>query len=552
MLISYREVIITAKEENKNRLLFQFRAFFFFILTFCAFMGHSQVKNAGIPGIQNYPRSVYNAGTQNWGIAQDEKGFIYFANNDGLLRFDGIHWELFRISPASAVRSVLVGSDNQIFVGTYNDFGLLKPDSQGRMLFESMRHLLPADTIHFGDIWRIHESDNLIVFQSFEHIFLYDGKNLVTTTPQVRYNLSFNVGNSLYVQEPSVGIFKYNNNQFEKTSWSDKLSGMEVLAMLEIQDSLILVGTVGDGIFRLNKGEIEKWDTPANKLIEEYKLYSATRLSKEFIAFGTILNGVVVADSHGNVIQHINMNKGLQNNTVLSMFTDQNKNLWLGLDNGIDHVEINSPLTFLSGKEGQGAGYSAIVFDETLYLGTNQGLFYMPFDHFANGTGEFKLIDNTTGQVWSLEAHNNQLFCNHHLGTFIVENDQAVKISNENGYWGFIPLRQNENVLLGGTYTGLVLLKKGFKGWEFAHKLKGFDESSRFLVQNHDGDVWMSHGSRGIFRLRLNAELDSVIDSRLYTAGNGLPATEQNIIFHYLQKAYVSTVNGIYEYDSSK
>src|SRR5690606_20404416 len=143
-----------------------------------------------------------------------------------------------------------------------------------------------------------------------------------------------------------------------------------VLTMLEINDSLVLIGTGGDGIYRLKDGHIVKWDTPANKLIEEYKLYSATRLSNEFIAFGTIRNGVVVADSYGNVIQHINMNKGLQNNTVLSMFTDQYNNLWLGLDNGIDHVEIFSPLTYLSGKDGQGAGYSAIVFNGHLYLGT--------------------------------------------------------------------------------------------------------------------------------------------------------------------------------------
>ncbi len=520
------------------------------ILIFYAFTSHSQVKTIGLPGIQNYPRADYNAGTQNWGIAQDEKGFVYFANNDGVLRFDGIHWELFRISPASAVRSVHVNSKNQIFVGTYNDFGLLKPDNQGRMIFESMRHLLPADTIHFSDIWRIHESDSLIIFQSFEHIFLYDGTKIELKNPQVRYNLSFIVSNSLYVQEPSAGVFVYNNGNFEKTSWSDELTGMEVMAMLEINDSLVLIGTGGDGIYRMNRGEIDKWDTPANKLIEEYKLYSATRLSEGFIAFGTILNGIVVADSHGNVIQHINTNKGLHNNTVLSMFTDQNKNLWLGLDNGIDYVEINSPLTFLSGKEGQGAGYSAIVFDENLYLGTNQGLFYMPFEHFENGTGELKLIENTPGQVWSLEAHNGQLICNHHLGAFIIEKDRAVKISNENGYWGFIPVQQNENVLLGGTYTGLVLLKKGLNGWEFAHKLKGFDESSRFLVQDHDGDIWMSHGARGIFRLSINEELDSVIDYRIYTSLNGLPSTEQNIIFQYRQKAYVSTLNGIYEYDS--
>jgi ligand-binding sensor domain-containing protein/DNA-binding CsgD family transcriptional regulator len=545
-------VIIIAEEKNKKRLILLFKAVFLIILIFYSYKSYPQVKRTGIPGIKNYPRSVYSAGTQNWGITQDERGFIYFANNDGVLRFDGISWELFRISSASAVRSVHVSSENQIYVGTYNDFGLLKPDSQGRLVFESLRHLLPADTIHFGDIWRIHESDNLIIFQSFHQLFLYDGRELEVKNPQGRFFLSFHVHNDLYVQEPDAGIFKYASGQLEKTEWSDELEDMEVLAMVEINDSQILVGTGSDGVFRLSNGYLEKWDTPANRLIEEYKLYSAIRISEEFIAFGTILNGIVISDSFGNVVQHINMSKGLQNNTILSMFADRNNNLWLGLDNGIDHVEINSPLTFLSGKDGPGAGYSAIVYDEGLYLGTNQGLFYMPFDQFEDGTGDFELVENTTGQVWALEQHDGQLLCSHHLGAFIIEKNRAVKISNDNGYWGFKPLRQNGKYLLGGTYNGLVLLEKGNNGWEYSRRLHGFSESSRFLLQDRYGDIWISHGARGIFRLKLNEELDSVNDYRLYNSAHGLPASEQNIIFHYRDQEYVSTVDGIYKYNAER
>lgn len=40
------------------------------------------VKNTiGIPDIINYPKSNYNAGTQNWDIVQDKNGIVYFANN---------------------------------------------------------------------------------------------------------------------------------------------------------------------------------------------------------------------------------------------------------------------------------------------------------------------------------------------------------------------------------------------------------------------------------------------------------------------------------------
>jgi hypothetical protein len=49
----------------------------------------------GLPDIINYEKEKYYAGTQNWGIVQDKKGILYFANNEGLLSFDGTSWEVY-------------------------------------------------------------------------------------------------------------------------------------------------------------------------------------------------------------------------------------------------------------------------------------------------------------------------------------------------------------------------------------------------------------------------------------------------------------------------
>ena len=82
-------------------------------------------------------------------------------------------------------------------------------------------------------------------------------------------------------------------------------------------------------------------------------------------------------DTLGNVVQQINKSSGLQNNTVLSLFIDNEQNLRAGLDNGIDRIEINSPLYFYFDKTGLfGTVYSSIIYNNKIYLGTNQGLFY--------------------------------------------------------------------------------------------------------------------------------------------------------------------------------
>ena len=104
----------------------------------------------------------------------------------------------------------------------------------------------------------------------------------------------------------------------------------------------------------------------------------------------------------------------MQNNTVLSLFTDDEQNLWAGLDNGIDRIEVNSPLYFYFDKTGSfGTVYSSIIFNNKIYLGTNQGLFYS--DWIADGNKQlfqsfdFKLIPGSQGQVWELSLQDGKL-----------------------------------------------------------------------------------------------------------------------------------------------
>ena len=43
----------------------------------------------GIPFVESYAKEEYGYGTQNWDIEQGTNGLMYFANNEGLLEFDG-------------------------------------------------------------------------------------------------------------------------------------------------------------------------------------------------------------------------------------------------------------------------------------------------------------------------------------------------------------------------------------------------------------------------------------------------------------------------------
>ncbi|MBU7578657.1 MAG: hypothetical protein KAF40_11400 [Flavihumibacter sp.] len=59
----------------------------------------------GLPRIINYTKTDFRGGAQTWDIRQDSAGRIYFANNEGLLTFDGRFWKDYALPNKTMLRS---------------------------------------------------------------------------------------------------------------------------------------------------------------------------------------------------------------------------------------------------------------------------------------------------------------------------------------------------------------------------------------------------------------------------------------------------------------
>src|SRR3546814_13391336 len=70
-------------------------------------LGRAQeIQRIGSPLVQQYTKSDYKAGNQNWAVATGKNGIMYVANADGLLVFDGQYWTPHPLPNKSTVRSV--------------------------------------------------------------------------------------------------------------------------------------------------------------------------------------------------------------------------------------------------------------------------------------------------------------------------------------------------------------------------------------------------------------------------------------------------------------
>ncbi|MBK0381256.1 ligand-binding sensor domain-containing protein [Mucilaginibacter segetis] len=513
----------------------------------------ADIKSIGVPYVQNYTKAQYQSGNQNWAVTSDEHGIMYFGNSEGLLSFDGKYWQLNHMPNGQIVRSVAADGHGKIYAGSFGEFGYWENNKLGFLKYHSLTNLVKAKNLLNEEIWKIIVDDDKIIFQSFGSIFIYSKGKITVVRASKPFLFLLKSGNRYFVEQVAAGLFELKNNKLNYIPGSDVLGTSGVLSILPFQHNKYLIGTAKNGLFIYDGVQIKPWANQANDFLKTYQLNNGALIPGKYFAYGTILNGIIIIDTLGNVVQHINKASGLQNNTVLSLHTDAEQNLWAGLDNGIDRIEVNSPLYFYFDKTGRfGTVYSSIVFNNKIYLGTNQGLFYSDWvktdrNHLFQSF-DFKLIPGSQGQVWDLSLQDGRLLCGHNNGTYQVNGSTITKISNINGGWTLKKL--NDHQLIQGTYTGLVVYRKDKAGnWIFDHKIENFGEPSRYVERDSKGQIWVSHAYKGIYKLTLSADLRTATSVKYYDERQGLPGSYNLNVFNLDNRVVFSSDSGFYVYD---
>ncbi|WP_419700739.1 ligand-binding sensor domain-containing protein [Mucilaginibacter sp. NFX135] len=515
--------------------------------------GAVDIKSIGVPYVQNYTKNIYQSGNQNWSVTRDEQGIMYFGNAEGLLSFDGKYWQQHHMPNGLIVRSVLADGKDKIYTGAFGEFGYWQDDHKGFLKYNSLINLVPKQYRPINEeIWKIYIDGDRVLFQSFGAIYIYAKGGISVIKAPKPYLFLFQAGKRFFVEQVSSGLFELKGNRLEYVQGSNILGTSGVLSILPFQGNKYIIGTAQNGLFIYDGAHITPWANQANDFLKTYQLNNGAVIPGKYFAYGTILNGIVIVDTAGHVVQHINKASGLQNNTVLSLYTDNEQNLWAGLDNGIDRIEVNSPLYFYFDKTGRfGTVYASIIFNNKIYLGTNQGLFYSDWIAANNQlfqSFDFKLIPGSQGQVWDLSLQDGRLLCGHNDGTYQVNSNTITKISTVTGGWTIKKLSQDK--LVQGTYTGLVIYKKDAAGnWIFSHKVEGFGEPSRFIEQDSKGQIWVSHAYKGIYKLTLSSDLKKVTSSVYYDRKYGLPGSYNVNVFDLDNHVVFSSDSGFYIYD---
>lgn len=468
----------------------------------------------------NYTRHEYRAGTQNWMFEQQDNGWIYVANNKGMLEFDGVNWTLCPMD-GSKMRALRKADGGRIYAGGFSQLGYFEPDSLGHLHYHTLNGRL-ADVTHMGVVRNIWMRHGQVCFQADRNLFFYapDADTIQAVDVKEQIFASAIIGHKLYVFTRR-GLQLWTGTELQLLCGMAGQNVEHPVALLPYRDKMLIV-THSKGIFSYTPAEgIRRLHTAADPFLYANNAVCAA-IQKSLLAVGSVQDGFCLIHLDTGQAEFLSAGEGLQNQTVQAILFDSGGNLWLGLDNGIDFVHLNSPVRSFYGRSSAiGSGYASAAFARHLYLGTNRGVFRTSLPGSEQPIEPVQLVEGTGGQVWSFLVHDNKLFCAADNGIFVIHPDgHCIHLPNLRRVRQLVAIPGHDDILVAGCYSvtrGLHLLRKTGADWRVDHPIAGCDVSCKSLLATTvDSVLWVSNREQGIYRVQLAAGFSRVANIRDY------------------------------------
>lgn len=515
-------------------------------------------------------------------IVQDDRGYMWFATHDGLNKYDGYDFTVYRHTkkdmyslPDDIVRALKIDCTKRLWVGTDNGLSVY---NTGNDRFLNYR-IGSGKSNSIIDIEEIGPTELLI--GTPEGICIFNKEKKTFGTDSIPAALAALLpttfrkhGDNIYIGTSRHGAFVYSisDRRMQPLDFP-QLKGVEILSILPQSSTRLWVATEGKGLFRIN---------PQTREVKEYRKGGAHRFSSDYVRVLTLdsqnrlwvgtltaLNIYNEANDTFTTYDHdLQEKNSLSQTSVRSIYMDMQGGMWLGtyfgglnyyhpLKSRFRNIQYQDERNSLNDNV-----TSYIVEDnlKNLWIGTNNG----GVNHYNRRTGMFThytrqdgLGSNDVKAIYVDEA-NNLIYIGTHAGGLSILHRNSGRIETYNTtlkhIYAILPTVNGDLWL--STLDSIVRFHPKTKTCTTVNLMNRHNSPTRTsrittIFRDSKHRLWLC-GEKGIDTFTESP------DGQLQTCPIFPPETDINRLFinHVYESRdgifWINTRNGIYRFDESK
>ena len=477
--------------------------------------------------MQSFAPEDYGAHVQNWAVVQDDRGFVYVANGDGVLEFDGVSWRLIETANRSVARSLAVGPGGRVFVGAVGEMGFLAPDSSGRLRYVTLVPHIPEEDRGFSDVWGTHALSDGVYFQSRERLFRWRGGKIDVWRPEREFLNGLAVHDVFYVTDRTGELFYVNQDKLRLAPGGAMFAGERIFGLVPHGEDAFLAVTRRKGLVRCRRGDVLEREActaygPAlTEMLTRLEPYCAVLLSGEILAVGTRRGGLVLIDRDARLIRVLDETSGLRSKTVWFANVDRQGGLWLALDDGLARVEVTTSASFFD----KTTELPGIVTDVERHRGrlyvTSRGVYVL--NPAAGTVPRFVPVPGVNGSCWSLVSTAEGLLAGCTKGVYNVDLKQRIWELPRDIAFSIHRSRHDRTQLYLGLQSGLARLTLDAGAWRDDGRFEMVRGEVRSIAEDDQGRFWLGTTTHGVLQLEAGASPTDAGAVRQFGVDDGLP-----------------------------
>ena len=359
-------------------------------------------------------------------IHQDEIGQMWFGTRDGLNKYDGNRFTVFRNNPKDStsisnndILSIQKDKSGNLWIGTYNGLNCYNPVKN---TFKQYFHANNDKSLCNNTVWDIKEIKNEIWIGTSSGLSIYNktAKNFISLfhSSSNRFSLPNNFVLSILETKRGViwigtakGLCKLISRKngvfsFQQINSSENGESLFVQSIKEDAAGNLWIGTKTNGIYKYDKASKKLISLLENGLQNgiDVDVRSIDIDTKGSLWIGTY-SGISVMHNNGTIQKIVNNpDKVTSLSKVKSIYTDKKGSVWVGTYyNGVNIWDVsNINFSNLS----QNSGKQALSFDviSSIVADKNQNIY------FGTEGGGITILDKKTETTRFLSASKNSEF----------------------------------------------------------------------------------------------------------------------------------------------